>query len=69
MKIASLLIVSVVSLYGCSSQKKFTMEAPFTINNPAYQQYAGGREESGTGFILQFPVDMETGNLLVTHWK
>ena len=62
MKIASLLMVTVFSLYGCSSQKKLTKEPPFTINNPSYQQYAGGREESGTGFILQFPVDMEAGN-------
>lgn len=62
MKIASLLIVTVFSLYGCSSQKKFTMAPPFNINNPSYQKYAGGREESGTGFILQFPVDLEEGN-------
>jgi len=62
MKNASILIVTIFSLYGCSSQKKFTISPPFSINNPSYQQYAGGREESGTGFILQFPVDLEEGN-------
>ena len=62
MKNASILIVTIFSLYGCSSQKKFTTAPPFSINNPSYQQYAGGREESGTGFILQFPVDLEAGN-------
>jgi hypothetical protein len=62
MKNASILIVTIFSLFGCSSQKKFTTAPPFRINNPSYQQYAGGREESGTGFILQFPVDLEAGN-------
>ena len=62
MKNASILIVTIFSLYGCSSQKKFVTAPPFSINNPSYQQYAGGREESGTGFIVQFPVDMEAGN-------
>lgn len=62
MKIASLLLVTIFSLYGCSSQKKLTMAPPFSINNPSYQEYAGGREESGTGFILNFPVDIETGS-------
>lgn len=62
MKNASILIVTIFSLYGCSSQKKFAIAPPFSINNPSYQQYAGGREESGTGFILQFPVDLEDGN-------
>ncbi|MBT8182818.1 MAG: hypothetical protein KJO53_14655 [Eudoraea sp.] len=62
MKNASILIVTIFSLYGCSSQKKFTTAPPFSIHNPSYQQYAGGREESGTGFILQLPVDLEAGN-------
>lgn len=62
MKNTSILILTVFSLYGCSSQKKLTTAPPFSINNPSYQQYAGGREESGTGFILQFAVDVEAGN-------
>ena len=62
MKNAAILILTVFSLYGCSSQKKLTTAPPFSINNPSYQQYVGGREESGTGFILQLPVDVEAGN-------
>ncbi|MGB5205996.1 hypothetical protein [Eudoraea sp.] len=62
MKNTSIIILTVFSLYGCSSQKKLTTAPPFSINNPSYQQYAGGREESGTGFILQLPVDVEAGN-------
>ena len=62
MKNTSIIILTVFSLYGCSSQKKLTTAPPFSINNPFYQQYVGGREESGTGFILQLPVDVEAGN-------
>lgn len=62
MKNTSIIILSVFSLYGCSSQKKLTIDPPFSINNPSYQQYAGGREESGTGFILQLPVDVGASN-------
>ena len=62
MKNTSIIILTVFSLYGCSSQKKLTTAPPFSINNPSYQQYVGGREESGTGFILQLPVDVEAGN-------
>jgi len=58
----TLIVLAVFSLYGCSSQKKLTTDPPFSINNPSYQQYAGGREESGTGFILQLPVDVGAGN-------
>ena len=62
MKNTSIIILTVFSLYGCSSQKKLTTDPPFSINNPSYQQYAGGREESGTGFILQLPVDVGASN-------
>ena len=58
----TLIILAVFSLYGCSSQKKLTTDPPFSINSPSYQQYAGGREESGTGFILQLPVEVGAGN-------
>jgi len=62
MKNTSILILTVFSLYGCSSQKKLTTAPPFSINNPSCQQFVGGREESGTGFILQLPVDVGTAN-------
>ncbi len=60
MKSASILIIlTVFGFYGCSSQKNLTTSPPFKVNNPICQQYAGGREESGTGFVLQLPVSVE----------
>ncbi|MBT8184660.1 MAG: hypothetical protein KJN76_07455 [Eudoraea sp.] len=46
----------ILSLQGCSSQKKLESSAPFTIDQATCQEWVGGKEESGTGFLLQLPL-------------
>ncbi len=55
-KISVLTIVILFALFGCSSQKKMVMEVPFTIKDPSCQDYAAGKEEGGSGFILSLPI-------------
>ncbi|NNJ88362.1 MAG: hypothetical protein HKP53_03085 [Eudoraea sp.] len=52
-----LTIVVLFGLFGCSSQKKLVQEAPFTIKDPSCQDYTAGREEGGSGFTLNLPIE------------
>ncbi|MCX2718577.1 hypothetical protein [Lentiprolixibacter aurantiacus] len=54
----TILVVMVFGLTGCSSQKKLVKEAPFSVENPSCTPYAGGREGSGSGFILRIPLTL-----------
>ena len=46
----------ILGLFGCNSQKKLASEVPFIIDKPSCQQYAAGREEGGSGFVLRIPI-------------
>jgi len=59
--VSILMILTAFSYCGCSSQKNLNTNPPFSIANPTCQQYAGGLENSGTGFILEIPVSLEEG--------
>ncbi len=50
--VSSLLIVG-LTVMGCSSQKKIMAEAPLEISKSVVKEWYGGREESGTGFLLE----------------
>ena len=48
-----------LGMTGCSSQKKIGTDAPFSVENPSCTPFAGGREESGSGFILRMPLSFQ----------
>jgi len=62
-KIPVLTVVILFGLFGCSSQKKLVMEAPFTIKDPSCQDYTAGREEGGSGFTLNLPIADNMGEV------
>jgi len=45
-------------LTSCTSQKNLQVETSFEIGNATCHQYAGGREESGSGTELRIPVSL-----------
>lgn len=55
------MMLTAFGFFGCSSQKKFNTNPPFSIADPTCQQYAGGLEDSGSGFILELPVSVDEG--------
>ena len=46
----------IFGLFGCASQKKLSSDVSFKIEKPSCQQYAAGREEGGSGFVLRIPI-------------
>ena len=57
MKYPAVLILGILfGMGGCSSQKKLDVNAPFSIEQPSCTPYAGGREASGSGFVLRLPI-------------
>ena len=46
----------ILTLHGCSSQKKLESSAPFAIEKAICQEWVGGKEESDKGYRLQLPV-------------
>ena len=44
-----LVLVLMMGLSGCSSQKKLETQTPFVLGGASYQEWMGGREASGTG--------------------
>jgi len=53
-----------LTLQGCSSQKNLESSAPFAIGQASCQEWVGGKEESGTGFVLHLPlVSAETDDI------
>lgn len=58
MKISTLiLLMAIMGISGCSSQKKLVEEAPFEVGDAYCTPVIGGREESGTGFKLEIPIN------------
>jgi len=54
------LLLTVIGLMSCSSQRKLQTEAPFTVERPTVEYWVGGREESGTQMRFQVrwnPID------------
>lgn len=45
----SAMLIFTLGLFGCSSQKKLTKEAPFQVVEAVCQTWVGGREEAGKG--------------------
>lgn len=52
-------ILLIMGLSGCSSQKKIEAKAPFTVENATCESFVGGREESGSGFVVKMPITAE----------
>jgi hypothetical protein len=51
------LAVFAASLFGCATQKKLEVnDLPFKIGKSTIQQWAGGREESGSGADLKIEI-------------
>lgn len=65
MKNIAAIIIIIFSLNGCSSQKKITETPPFSMNNASVQDWAAGREEGGTGYVLKLPLSMQEENLII----
>ncbi|TDT46390.1 hypothetical protein CLV90_0440 [Maribacter spongiicola] len=56
--VLSCFLIFCLCLTSCTSQKKLQVETPFEIGNATCQQYAGGREESGSGTELRIPISL-----------
>jgi len=56
----SIMVVILFGMSGCSSQKKLVEQAPFSVEKPTCTPFDGGVEASGSGFILQLPISMQT---------
>ena len=52
-----MMIVLLFSLSGCSSQKKLVDKPPFDMGDATCQKWVGGREESGSGLLLNISVN------------
>lgn len=59
--ITYIILVLGFSLTGCSSQKKLVENTPFETGEATCQRWSGGRAESGSGILLQIP--LESNNL------
>ncbi len=76
-----ILVAMLYGMSGCSSQKKLVKQAPFTVEKPSCTSFVGGREASGSGFVLRLPVVMQTdtkitfekvyfrGHILDAEWE
>ena len=53
--ILNFLILS-IGLTSCSSQKTLQTKVPFEIGMATLQEWMGGKEESGTGYLISVPV-------------
>lgn len=53
----SAILIFTLGLSGCSSQKKLTEKAPFTVKDAVCQTWVGGREESGTGMEVTLSLE------------
>lgn len=55
-----IIVVLCFGLTSCSSQKTLQPDAPFEIGKATVQEWLGGREESGTGYLVSVPVSLIT---------
>ena len=51
------LLILMMGFYACSSQKKLTAEAPFTISKAVCQTWTGGMEQTGHGTEVTLVLD------------
>ncbi len=51
------LLILMMGLYACSSQKKLTADAPFTISKAICQTWTGGMEQTGHGTEVTLTLD------------
>lgn len=51
-----ILLVLGMTITSCSSQKKLQVDVPFEMGTTTVQEWLGGKEESGTGFLVTIPV-------------
>lgn len=49
-------IILCTGLISCSSQRTLQSEFPFKIGTVTVQEWLGGKEESGTGYLVTVPV-------------
>ena len=49
-----------LALTSCSSQKSLQTDVPFELGDATVQQWLGGKEESGTGYLVTVPVSFVT---------
>lgn len=47
------LFFTALGLLGCSSQKQFQADPPFTLSDPTVSYWSGGREASGSGMQVR----------------
>jgi hypothetical protein len=59
-----MIVVLTLSFSGCSSQKKMVAEPPFEMGEATCQSWTGGRAESGSGMLLEIPIQGENPNEL-----
>ncbi|MGY8914440.1 MAG: hypothetical protein ACKVJF_05065 [Flavobacteriales bacterium] len=50
------ILILCIGLTSCSSQKKLQTEVPFDIGMATVQEWMGGKEESGTGYLVTVPI-------------
>lgn len=55
--ISYMMFALLFSLSGCSSQKKLVDNPPFEMGDATCQRWVGGRAESGSGILLNIPVN------------
>ena len=51
-----MILVVMLSLSGCSSQKSMVATAPFEMGGATCQNWIGGRAEAGSGILLEIPI-------------
>ncbi|MBT8236385.1 MAG: hypothetical protein KJO04_09350 [Bacteroidia bacterium] len=51
------LLILMMGLYACSSQKKLTADAPFTVSKAICQTWIGGMEQTGHGTEVTLTLD------------
>ncbi|NND16577.1 MAG: hypothetical protein HKN89_09675 [Eudoraea sp.] len=51
------LLILLMVLFACSSQKKLTEEAPFTVSKAICQTWVGGMEQTGHGTEVTLTLD------------
>jgi hypothetical protein len=55
-----IILILCFGLTSCSSQKTLQSDVPFEIGKATVQEWMGGREESGTGYLVNIPVSVIT---------
>ncbi len=51
-----IVILSLVGLVSCASQKKMQTQPPFVLQEASIQKWAGGKEDSDSGIEIKIPI-------------